>query len=100
MELSEFISIGSVSLVGILSFFVKKALNDLEKLKEADTDNKVLGAQVHANERHFDELKSEMYKKFSKLNIEKERQAEINQDIKLQLSSIEGKLDIIIKGIN
>ena len=37
---------------------------------------------------------------FSKLNIEKERQAEINQDIKLQLSSIEGKLDIIIKGIN
>jgi uncharacterized membrane protein (DUF106 family) len=83
-------------IIGILSFFLKKTLNDVEKLKEAETENKVLSSQVQSIDRHFEEFKKDTYKKYSKFYAKFEKQEELNSTFKESLSSILAKLDMLL----
>lgn len=83
-------------IIGILSFFLKKTLNDVEDLKKAEVDNKVLGSQVKHLEKQHEDLKTEFYKKYSKFNAKFEKQDELNSTFKESLSSILAKLDMLL----
>lgn len=82
--------------VGIVGFFLKKSLNDIEKLKDKSVDAKVMQQQVNSNEKHLDEFKNEVYKKFSKIHIKQEKQDEMNTYFKEMLAQINTKLDMIL----
>ena len=82
--------------IGIIGFFLKKSLNDVEELKKSEVDNKVLINRVDQLEKHLDEMKVDQYKKYAKFNTKFEKQDEFNSSIKEMLSSINAKLDMLI----
>lgn len=82
--------------IGILGFFLKKVLADVDSLKECEVDNKVLANQVQTMEKQHDELKTEFYKKYSKFNAKFEKQDDLNGTFKEVLSSINAKLDMLL----
>jgi len=83
-------------IIGILSFFLKKTLNDVDDLKKAEIDNKVLSSQVKHLEKQQDELREDFYKKYSKFYTKFEKQDDLNTQFKEVLSSINTKLDMLL----
>lgn len=82
--------------LGIIGFFLKKTLNDVERLKSSEVENKVLANRVEQLEKHIDEMKIDSYKKYAKFNTKFEKQDEFNSQVKEMLSSINTKLDMLL----
>lgn len=82
--------------LGVIGFFVRKSLSDVEELKNANIENKVLANRVDQLEKHIDEMKEDAYKKYAKFNTKFEKQDDFNSHVKEMLSSINTKLDMLL----
>lgn len=93
---SEVLSGTAVGLVGIVGFFVKKSLNDVAMLKNAQIDTKVMEKELENANKHIEKLEETMYKKFAGVHTKQEKQSELNSTMGERLASIDAKLDILI----
>lgn len=82
--------------LGIVGFFLKKSLNDIEGLKSGEIENKVLMNRVDQLEKQIDEMKVDSYKKYAKFNTKFEKQDDFNSQVKEMLSSMNTKLDMLL----
>ena len=97
MELSEILSSVLLLLIGIVGFFVRKVLSDVEKLKKRDTQNQLTAQVVDSNKAAILKNETVMFKKFTSINAKNESQSELNSEFKALLASINTKLDILLK---
>ena len=93
---SEILSGSALAVVGIISFFVKKSLNDVATLKEAQIDTKVMEKELENAHKHIEKLEETMYKKFAGVHTKQDKQSELNTLYGERLASIDAKLDILI----
>ena len=97
MELLLEIGLGLVTaLCGIIGFFLKKALNDIDDLKEMKSRGDLIDERVRAIRELAEENKELIYKKHTTILTKLEAQNELNGVFKEQLASINAKLDILI----
>ena len=97
MELSEILSSILLVLLGIVGFFVRKVLSDVEKLKKRDVQNQLTAQVVESNKAAILKNETVMFKKFTSINAKNETQSELNSEVKALLASINTKLDILLK---
>ncbi len=97
MELNDILSSGALGLIGIVGFFLKKVLSDVERMKAKEVESKLLEQLVKENHKHIERIEVTMLKKFSSVHAREEKQREINEELKLTLVRIDEKLDLLLK---
>jgi len=100
MEFADYLSSIASGLILIVGFFLKKVLSDVEKLKTAETENKILKEKVSTIEKHIEKNEQTMFKKFANIHAKQEIQSELNSEFKQLFASINTKLDILVKQKN
>jgi len=98
MELLLEIGLGLVvALCGIIGFFLKKVIRDVEELKEMKSRGDLIDERIKMVREMTEKNENLIYKKHTTVLAKLETQNELNSVFKEQLASINAKLDILLK---
>ena len=97
MDLLLEIGLGLVTaLCGIIGFFLKKALNDIDGLKDMKGRGDLIDERIKAVKEQAEKNEELIYKKHTTVLTKLETQNELNSVFKETLASINAKLDILL----
>lgn len=100
MELNDLITSTCVGLIAIVSFFVRRLIHTVEILKEERMEKRLSEQRMNEIEKHLYRNEEIMYKKFTSVHAREEKQREINEEMKLIITRMDGKLDQLLKNSN
>lgn len=96
MEANEIVTYVAMGGVAVIAFFIRKVLNDIDRLKRADLKNLLAQQEIKTNKELIERNESAMYKKFASIHVREDRQNELNTDFKVLFGQINEKLDQLI----